>query len=579
MMNRHIVYRMACAVLLLAAMTGCAKDGQFLTTPPIEGAELHTSTQELNLAEMDAEELALTLNWSDNGNITLSDEAVAAPENVVTNTVEFSLSESFDGDTVEVATEEGAIGYQWTTSELNSLLLRLGVESGSAQMVYVRVCSRLGANMEPVYSNVIGFRVSIFAVDMSVVRLRDKNSADLYHGAIPSVSASRYEGFVVTPSTWLNFYFEEGDNTLWGNSSTNGTFTIANDASMWNCWFPEPQGLYWVTMDKSACTWSAMNITRLTATTSKGSVEFTVDAAAKRLVAVVEATEGESISVGGSGNLYDVSSGDAASVATEFALDFGQGVVRCLTTGTTMGLKSTASGLQSVVVELSEGNVWSVEMGDLGGSDTQDWPEDATYTLPVGGKVSVVNEGNVSEVWSVLAPTTSSATLFEGYLYATSSQGFLLTDGVSTYGSAPASGGEHRLYAGADRWACNVGADGYFRLRAEFADNLREWSVQEVTSIDIVGDFNGWALGANRMTYDHATDTWSADIDPAGSWGEWGIHFVFNEDWNWGLNDGDVNGTLENGTVDFMPAADPVASTIRIDLSDASAMTYTIVAK
>lgn len=565
-------------VALMATLVGCAKDGQLLTTPAIEGSDLYTSTLELNLGEMDAEELALTLNWTDNGNITLSDEAVAAPENVVTNTVEFSLSESFEGEKVEVATEAGAFAYQWTTSELNTLLLRLGVGGESSQIIYIRVCSRLGANMEPSYSNIVSIKVSVFAVDMSVVRLRDKNSAELYHGAIPSVSSNRYEGLVVTPSTWLNFYFQEGDNTLWGNSSTNGTFAISTDASMWNCWFPEPQGLYWVTMDKSACTWSAMNITQLTATTGSGSVLFVVERDGDKLTAVVEASPGESITIAGRGNLYDVSSGDASYATTDFVLDFSTPAPKCLTSGTATPLKATAAGTQTIIVELSDSNYWSIKAGDADSSSGQQWPEDSSYVVPTGGVVSVVSEADASQVWSKLAPA-NSATLFEGYLYADKSKGFLFTDGVNTYGAAPVAEGANRLYHGADRWACRVANTGYYRLKADFTDAVREWSVQEVESIDIVGDFNQWALGANRMVYDKSTGLWSADIDPAGSWGEWGIHFVFNEDWSWCLNDGDVNGTLESGTTDFMPTAEPVASKVTIDLRDASAMTYTIVAK
>lgn len=80
-------------IALMAA--SCDKDGDFLTVASTENVALSGNGGDIELNYNQADALALTVYWSDNGEISLSDPLVAAPEDATVNTVQFSAAEDF----------------------------------------------------------------------------------------------------------------------------------------------------------------------------------------------------------------------------------------------------------------------------------------------------------------------------------------------------------------------------------------------------------------------------------------------------------------------------------------------------
>ena len=124
---------------MLAA--SCDKDGDMLTVVGTEDVTLSGNGGDIVLNYNQVDDLALTVYWSDNGEISLSDPLVAAPENATVNTVQFSATDDF----AAVAEEEanaGEYSMQFTHFELNAILNGLGYEPGVKAPLYMRVESR-----------------------------------------------------------------------------------------------------------------------------------------------------------------------------------------------------------------------------------------------------------------------------------------------------------------------------------------------------------------------------------------------------------------------------------------------------
>ena len=147
------------------------------------------------------------------------------------------------------------------------------------------------------------------------------------------------------------------------------------------------------------------------------------------------------------------------------------------------------------------------------------------------------------------------------------------------YGSAPSSeeGALERLYCGRDMyniwWDSDQAAYTYLTVNT----NDRSWNYTTVTSISIAGDFNGYSLTSDVMTFDPASGTWSAVITP-GSWGQYGIQFVLNEEWGFCYAPAE-DGTLFRSGNAALPSTtvEPgVEYEVTIDLNDPAAMTWSI---
>jgi hypothetical protein len=187
--------------------------------------------------------------------------------------------------------------------------------------------------------------------------------------------------------------------------------------------------------------------------------------------------------------------------------------------------------------------------------------------------------GDVSGGWSnytTMLCSRSNNGKYEGYVNASIWANFKFTDKADGtgvfYGSVPNS--LYALDASSSCWSIWFDAAGYFKINADL--NTMTWSKTAVTSFCVTGDFNGWSLTANPMTYDAVNKVWTAtcDISTLG----WGLQILGNGDWGYkfGVSDGGVNsGELSLGGANLMPTNTGLR-TVTMDLSHPEKYTFSI---
>jgi len=166
---------------------------------------------------------------------------------------------------------------------------------------------------------------------------------------------------------------------------------------------------------------------------------------------------------------------------------------------------------------------------------------------------------------------------YEGYVNATQWANFKFTekaDGSGTFYGSSATLGLSALDATSAQWNIWFDAGGYFLVKADL--NSMTWSKTAITSFCVTGDFNGWSLTANPMTYDAVNNVWTAtcDLSTIG----FGIQIIANGDWGYkyGDNSGGKNeGELTLGGSNIVPVGTGT-KTVTMDLSHPEKYSYTI---
>lgn len=145
---KKIHFLIGALALLLGA--SCSKDGEMLTAslPGEEGITIGSVDTGIVLDKENASALALTLYWDATGDLVLSNPDAQVPADVVSQTLQFAAEESF-AEPYEALMTTGATSVQYTVSQLNAIVSRLGFEGGAAAPLYVRMKTRLGGNSGP----------------------------------------------------------------------------------------------------------------------------------------------------------------------------------------------------------------------------------------------------------------------------------------------------------------------------------------------------------------------------------------------------------------------------------------------
>lgn len=366
------------AVFLALAAVSCDKDGDTLTINPSGDVSIDTSSTEIVLDYDNIDALVLTLNWDENGNLTLSNPAVALPDGLLTNYVQFSLADDFAAP-VEVAAADGVYSCQFTVGSLNSVMSRLGVEGGERAEVFVRVKTVVGKNIDPTYSNVISLFVTPYKIDMSVAYVLDKNQVMTAATLSSPESDGIYTGFTGV-SGWENWYLKEATGVIWGNSSTRGTFALASSEmgeDFWNLWYPGTAGCYFTTVNTVDQCWSALSIPELTVTGDiAGTMAFDRKTCTWSLT--FDAVPGiKNITISGTGTLFDMSTGDSSSSITKnVALTGTSDNLRYSESASSVSVEVTASGQQVMKLTLENPLQWKISFD--GASDE---PQDPVSPL------------------------------------------------------------------------------------------------------------------------------------------------------------------------------------------------------
>ncbi|WP_291855140.1 DUF5114 domain-containing protein [Marinilabilia sp.] len=343
--------------LLFFAATACEKEGDKIFLSGQEPSELSASAVDVILSTENSDLQVLNLSWS-SGQVSVSDETMGVSSGLPGITVEASASPDFSIIT-ELQPSDNAISL--TGARLNTLAKNAGLIPWVKAPLYFRVKSLMGNNMEPEYSNVISVDVTPFEIDMSNLYLLNPAQNDTLSVIYSPESNGEYSGFV-TATGWMNFYFQEGDGTIWGNNGVSEVpFELSNDAgTMWNCWFPANGGQYYVTMSTNDQVWSATWLPKLTV---GGAVEDSLAffKSFELWAGVIETSSaGAQITLNSDALLYNTSTGDSDAGAIATIVNFAEGESGKIVFSDAAGnFIVSNSGTNTVTIDFSQENDWT----------------------------------------------------------------------------------------------------------------------------------------------------------------------------------------------------------------------------
>lgn len=572
------------AALSLLAVS-CAKDGDMLTATMTEDGTRIGSADDNIVLDIDApSSLALTIYWDALGNATLSNPDAQFADDFVVNAIQFSATEDFS-ITVEETVDNDASFIQYTAMRLNSIVTRLGLESGVAGTVYIRMRSSLGTGdgAEVTFGNTISITVTPYFIDMSFITLagaKDETELTIPAGQEEGI----YAGFVNVPASWWNFFFSEGDGTIWGTVPDSGAFLLEEKADMssWNVWFPDPSGCYYVNVNITEGQWECSSLSSVTVIPEGG------DATAMRYSAetgsysatFMTSADNVPLQVEYAGTIYNNEYGDSSTESTSAAfIGNADGSLSLGTSGTASGMTATgAAGTYTLTLNLTD-MTWSIEEGG-----------DITVTYPESISVYYYTSGTQGELAAVLGSTGEG--IYEGFLY---NDVIDWTEGRSNFRFHVNIGGEDIVYGyrwdeatGGDQYALSDEPTGdfwsgfepsgvtYSRIRVDLI-NLT-WSESPIDQVYLSGNFNSWSTTANPMTYDFDTRTWSGTCSFTEENYTDGAQMIFDDSSTdtWDYRYHGYDGTVYEGDGGTQITA-PGKWTISINVSDMTNLTYSVV--
>lgn len=510
------------AVLCLAS---CDNDGDIITTNGADALTL-SGSGDVVLNSSDLGALALTLYWNDNSKISLSDSAVQAPKYATKNTLQFSSTENFTS-MIEQLADDGAISMQFTMESLNSLVGRLGLESGVSSPLYVRICSVLADNLSAQYSNVYKVNVTPYVIDMTRGFILDSSKNDTGWTLGSPSSNGIYSGFLGV-AAWYNFWMQEGNGVLWGNDGITGTpFLISEEDSHWNFWYPGQEGCYYTIVNTQRQEWSALYIPTLTVSGDiSGEMTYNRKENKWTLTFNAEQTGVKTIQIAGTGSQYNVQTGtdDASAISTPVA--FGQDG-EALTFGTVASdikVNVGSTGEVTLTLDLSDPLNWTCTVTE---GTAPDVPSAAQYLWVVG-----VDDG-ISGGWNFdqyITLTNEDELTYAGVVNVNSLWGYrLYTEKDVWTGCYGLSSGDATQGTLAKDVETNIPAPAAGLYLIEASLSGMTYGTSAVNSVQITGINDDWNL--TQMAPTGEPGVYSADISITAST-PWGYKILLNENWD-----------------------------------------------
>lgn len=512
------------SLLALLCLASCDNDGDTITTNGADALTL-SGSGDIALNSNDLGALALTLYWNDNSKMSLSDSAVQAPKYATKNTLQFSSTEDF-ANVVEQLADDGAISMQFTMESLNSLVGRLGLQSGISSPLYIRICSVLANNLSAQYSNVYKVNVTPYVIDMTRGFILDSSKNDTSWTLGSSESNGIYSGFLGVAG-WYNFWLQEGNGVLWGNDGVTGTpFLISEEDSHWNFWYPGQEGCYYTIVNTQRQEWSALHIPALTVSGDiTGDMTYNRKENKWTLTFNAEQTGMKTIRISGTGSQYNVQTGtdDAAAISTPVAFGQSDGALTFGTEASDITVNVGSTGEVTLTLDLSDPLNWTCTVTEgttpdepsaapylwvVGVDDgiTGGWYFDQYITLTNDDELSYAGVVNVNSLWGYRLYTEKDVwTGYYGLNTGDATQGTLAKD-VETNMPAPTAG----LYL----------------IQASLS--AMTYSTSAITSVQITGINDDWSL--TQMTPTGEPGVFTADINITAST-PWGYKILLNEDW------------------------------------------------
>lgn len=522
---KSIKYYMMTLALVLG-FTACDNDGDIITTSGAETLTL-SGSGDVVLDKDNLSSLALTLHWTDNSKLQLSDDAVQAPKYATTNTLQFSASENFSA-VVEQIADDGVTSAQFTTESLNSLVGRLGLESDVASPVYIRVRSVLADNMEAQYSNVYVVNVTPYSIDMTRGFVLDASKNDTGWTLGSPDADGIYRGFLGV-SGWYNFWLQEANGLIWGNEGVTGTpFIISSENTSWNFWYPGQSGCYYTIVNTVRQEWSALYIPSLSVSGDiAGEMTYNRKENKWTFTFTAETAGQKTIRIAGTGSQYNSTTGtdDASAIST--AVGFGQSgdAITFGTAATDITVNVSAAGEATLVLDLSDPLAWKCSVSEGAAPDE---PTAAQQLWCVGiddganggnwvfeQSIPLIDEDNLGYAGAVLI---NSLWGYRLYTEKDNWSGF--------YGMASGDAASGSLAAETENNIPGATA-GLYVLQASLS--AMTYQTTAINSVQITGINDDWSLTA--MTPTDETGIYTADIAVTAST-PWGYKILLNEDWN-----------------------------------------------
>lgn len=515
----------ALAAAAAGTLSSCNKDGDTIYTNGAPDADLEGSAKEIVLDVNKLDALVMTVYWNENGDISLSDPRVEAPDHANSNVLQMASDADFS-NVVEETMAGGVYQRQFTCRELNNLVSRLGMEGGVEAPLYVRIKSSLGANLTPKYSNTLVYSVTPYLIDMTVGFVLDASQNDTGRTLASPESNGIYSGFIGAGS-WENWWLREGNNTVWGNDGVTGTaFVMGNNTTgldVWNFWYPGMSGCYYTVVNTTINEWSALYISELKL---GGDItgDMVYDRKANHWTYTFNATAGTvSVTLTGAGKQYNAATGtdDAAAADTPAAfsgsadnLEFGQ-------TASPVTLSIPANGETTITLDLNDPLKWTLK-AEAGGSGPVVVVPPMIYLSGVYGEwnfdyyLKLYNEDNMT---------------YGGALPVNSEWGYKIYTEAENWDNfysmvAGGTGFEGKLEANGDN---NIAAPepGFYLFDVSLSGLT--YKVTPITSVSYTGLNDDWSL--SPMTATEIPGVYTAEIEKTANT-PWGVKIILNENWD-----------------------------------------------
>lgn len=262
---KSIIQSIFIFTLLPLLFASCNNDGEIVTLQDVQPAELVTSSSTILLTNATSATTMLTLSWNIQ-NLAINDTAkYGIATNAMTNTLQIDTVQTF---TYPKESIETGASKSFTGAALNTLVLSMGLMPGKATTLYARMKSSIGANKDPLYSNVESVTVTPYNLVSFLYMPGDVSGGwNNYSVKLCSpASDGKYEGYVQA-SQWANFKFYTQPNstgTVYG-SLANSLYSLDASSSQWNIWF-DAGGYFLIKANTNNLTWSKTAVTSFSIT-------------------------------------------------------------------------------------------------------------------------------------------------------------------------------------------------------------------------------------------------------------------------------------------------------------------------
>ncbi|MVN21399.1 SusE domain-containing protein [Mucilaginibacter arboris] len=248
-MKKILISFLALSSVLLMLFSSCKKDETKIVAAIGTAGTLTASTTTP----------ALSLATSSNTAVTFS--FAATPVTGYQAGITYTLQMDKAGNNFASAREISATtpSTAVTVGALNTVLLNLGLPTGTSSQIQVRTKSVIAANETPVYSNAVTLTVTPYSLTSYVYVPGGYQGWDPTSATVPSLASPSsngiYDGTVVVPATTTDFGFKitpaKSWNVSYGSGSGSGTLSTTGG----NLTFPSA-GTFKLHVDMNALTYT-----------------------------------------------------------------------------------------------------------------------------------------------------------------------------------------------------------------------------------------------------------------------------------------------------------------------------------